>query len=81
MNNEGFLPSRPTYSFQKIEGFVALPKTDVIFEGEIIAGDTVGIFRLPNGKYFLSKDPQGTLIEKISGAYVFLNSDITVEEK
>lgn len=82
MNSEDELfPSRPTYSFQKIEGFIALPHADVILEDKIIAGDLVGIFTLPNGKYFLSKDPEGTSIEKITSAYIFFNSDITIEEK
>lgn len=82
MNGEDELfTSRPTYSFQKIEGFIALSHGDVILEDEITAGDFVGIFMLPNGKYFLSKDPEGTLIEKITGAYIFFNSDITIEEK
>lgn len=74
-------PIRPTYSFQKIEGFIALPHNEVVLEDEIAVGDLVGIFTLPNGQYLLSKDPEGTLIEKITSAYIFFNSNITIEEK
>lgn len=75
------LENRPVYSFQKIEGFVALPQDSVLLEEEIIVGDQVGVFSLPNGKYLLSKDPEGTLIEKITSAYIFFNSEISIEEK
>ncbi len=80
-SGSGSFESRPTYSFQKIEGFIALSLDSVVLEDEIIVGDQVGIFCLPDGKYLLSKDPEGTLIEKITGAYIFFNSEISIEEK
>jgi len=75
------LQNQSTYSFQKIDGFVVLPHNDAVLEDEITIGDRVGIFSLPDGKYFLSKDPEGLLIEKISKAYIFFEIlDITIKE-
>ena len=76
------LMNRQTYSFQKIDGFVVLPHNEIIAEDELTIGDRVGIFSLPDGKYFLSKDPEGLLIENISKAYVFFETtDITIKEQ
>ncbi|MEE9529120.1 MAG: hypothetical protein V3V88_03625 [Dehalococcoidia bacterium] len=76
------LQNRQTYSFQKIDGFVVLPHDNVVLEDNISVGERVGVFALPDGKYFLSKDPEGLLIENISKAYIFFETtDITVEEK
>ena len=76
------LQNRQTYSFQKIDGFVVLPHDNVVLEDDISVGERVGVFALPDGKYFLSKDPEGLLIENISKAYIFFETtDITVEEK
>ena len=76
------LLSPQTYSFQKIDGFVALPHDAVILEDEITTGDRVGIFSLPDGKYFLSKDPEGVLVEKITKAYIFFETgNVTIKEK
>ncbi len=76
------LQNQQTYSFQKIDGFVVLPHNDIVSEDEITIGDRVGIFSLPDGKYFLSKDPEGLLIEKISKAYIFFEiTDITIKEE
>ncbi len=76
------LMNRQTYSFQKIDGFVVLPHGDVVLENEITIGDRVEIFSLPDGKYFLSKDPEGLLIENISKAYIFFETtDITIQEE
>ena len=76
------LQNRQTYSFQKIDGFVVLSHDDVVLEDDISVGERVGVFALPDGKYFLSKDPEGLLIENISKAYIFFETtDITVEEK
>ncbi len=76
------LQNQQTYSFQKIDGFVVLPHTDIVLEDKITIGDRVGIFSLPDGKYFLSKDPDGFLIENISKAYIFFEiTDITIKEE
>ena len=76
------LLNQQTHSFQKIDGFVVLPHGDIILEDEITIGDRVGIFSLPDGKYFLSKDPEGLLIENISKAYIFFETtDITIKEE
>ncbi len=76
------LQNRQTYSFQKIDGFVVLPHNVVVLENQITIGDRVGIFSLPDGKYFLSKDPEGLLIENISKAYIFFEiTDITIKEE
>ncbi len=76
------LQNRQTYSFQKIDGFIVLPHNDIVLEDEITIGDRVGIFSLPDGKYFLSKDPEGFLIENISKAYTFFEiTDITIKKE
>ena len=76
------LSNQQTYSFQKIDGFVVLPHDTVILEDKITTGDRVGIFSLPDGKYFLSKDPEGVLIEKITKAYIFFETgSIIIKEE
>lgn len=76
------LQNQQTYSFQKINGFVVLPHTNVVLENSIYEGERIKIFVLPDGKYFLSKNPQGILIEKITKAYIFFETtDIVIEEK
>ncbi len=80
-NERELLLNQQTYSFQKLDGFVVLPHNEAVLEEEITIGDRVGIFSLPDGKYFLSKDPQGLLIENISKAYIFFEvTGITIKE-
>ncbi len=80
-NERELLLNQQTYSFQKLDGFVVLTHNEAVLEEEITIGDRVGIFSLPDGKYFLSKDPQGLLIENISKAYIFFEvTDITIKE-
>lgn len=75
------LLNQQTYSFHKLDGFFVLPHGEAVLEEEITIGDRVGIFSLPDGKYFLSKDPEGLLIENISKAYIFFEiTDITIRE-
>jgi hypothetical protein len=80
--NRELLRNQQTYSFQEIDGFVVLPHTGVILEDEVTTGDRVGIFSLPDGKYFLSRNPEGVLIEKITKAYIFFETgNIVIKEK
>ncbi len=76
------LLNQQTYSFQKLDGFVVLPHGQVVLENNISVGDRVDLFAIPDGKYFLSKDPEGLLIENITKAYIFFETtNISVEEK
>ncbi len=76
------LLNQQTYSFQKLDGFVVLPHGQVVLENNISVGERVDLFALPDGKYFLSKDPEGLLIENITKAYIFFETtNISVEEK
>ncbi len=71
-----------TYSFQKVEGFIALPFSDVFLEEQLSPGERVSVFFTPTGKYFISKDPAGFLINKITSAYIFFDAEhIQMEEK
>lgn len=81
LDEKELLLNQQTYSFQKLEGFIVLPHADVILEDEITAGDRVVAFSLPDGKYFLSKDPKGLLIEKITKAYIFFETTGTIIEE
>ncbi len=76
------LLNQQTYSFQKIDGFVVLPHDQTVLENNISVGERVDVFSLPDGKYFLSKDPEGILIENITKAYIFFETtDITIKEQ
>ena len=61
---------------------MALSLKDIILEEAVVAGDKVAVFHTPSGKHFVSKDPGGFLIEKITSAYlVFDSAHIQTEEK
>jgi len=66
-------------SFQKVEGLVAIPLSDVIFNDALVDGDLVQTFSLPGGKTALYKDPQGIPVF-ITGAFVIFDNDVEVKE-
>jgi len=68
-------------SFQKVDGLVALEASKVILDSEIVAGDRVEIFRLPDGRTLLSKaadDSAELKIERISKAYIYFDPEIKI---
>jgi hypothetical protein len=72
-----------TYSFQKVEGILALPSTKVELEEELAAGDTVFLFYLPSGKILLSKSYhlEALKISKITSAFIYFDGEqVTMEE-
>ena len=82
MLNDKFQQNPPTHSFHKVEGFTALSRSDVFLEEQLTAGERVNVFSTPDGKHFISKDPAGFLIKKITSAYIFFDAEhIQVEEK
>ena len=82
MRNDEFQQNPPTHSFYKVDGFTALSRSDVFLEETLGAGERVCVFFTPSGKYFISKDPAGFLISKITSAYIFFDAEhIHVEEK
>lgn len=81
---QDYLWNKNTYGTQKIEGLFVLEHKQVSTEDELSVGDTVEVFVLPDGRYFLSKavPTENTLkIEKITPAYIFFETDIQIEEK
>ena len=82
MLNDRLQQYPPTHSFHKVKGFTALSFSDVFLEEQVSAGERVSVFTTPSGKYFISKDPAGLLINKITSAYIFFDAEhIKVEEK
>ncbi len=76
------LRNQQTYSFQKVSGFVALSHDKIVLEDSISVGERVDVLTLPDGKYFLSKDPRGLLVKDITKAYVFFETrGMVIEEK
>ena len=73
-----------THSFQRIEGILALEKSRVVKatpEDEVVVGDYVSWYELPNNKLLLMRDPNGVRVGKISSAHYHLEVDVTVEEQ
>ena len=70
----------PVHSFQKVEGFLSAEIRNTIFEEPVVAGDTVDIFVLPDGRTLLSKDPDGIRIKEINSAYVLFDTDVLIKE-
>lgn len=69
-----------THGFQKIEGLHVLERMKVVLEEEVVPGDKVGIFHLPDGKHLLTKDPVGIEIRRITSNYIMFVTDIVIEE-
>lgn len=69
------------HGFQKLDGILALLKNETILEEEIAVGDRVSLFSLPDGKFLLSKDPEGILVSKITSAHICFDVDVNIEEK
>lgn len=78
---ENYAEPAGVHSFQKIDGILALDRNEVVEEEELDVGDCIVWFSLPDGRLLLSKDPEGTPIERISSAYYHLGTDVTLEEK
>ncbi len=69
-----------THGMQKVEGVLALERSRIVLEEDVSVGDSVTWFKLPDGKLFVSKDPEGILVEKISPSYLHLDAGAIVEE-
>lgn len=69
------------HSFQKVEGLFALERSEIIEEEPMFVGDLIRWYSLPDGKLLVCKSKEGTPISRISSAYLYLEADITVEEK
>lgn len=66
-----------------MDGLVALELPKVILDGDLTAGDDVTLFRLPDGRFLISKEtPSETTykIRKISSAYVYFDTEIVITE-
>jgi hypothetical protein len=79
--NDDYENPAGVHGVQKLEGVIALEKSQVIEDGEISPGDYIKWFDLPDGKFLITKDPAGVRIEKISSAYYHLEADVVVEEQ
>jgi len=80
LNNDYENPAN-VHGMQKVEGILALERSKIVMEEEVSVGDSVNWFELPDGKLLVSKDPDGIRIEKISPAYLHLESGVIMEEK
>ncbi len=78
--NDDYENPAAVHGMQKIEGILALEKSNTVEEEEISVGDYVNWFELPDGRLLISKDPNGIRIEKISPAYYHLEADVVLEE-
>lgn len=76
-----FLVNKGKYGFDvKVENLDVIPRNQVILEDDVVAGDKVSIFFLPDGKHLLSKDSKGLRIEKLTSAYVWFETEIQIKE-
>jgi hypothetical protein len=79
------LLNKESYSFHRVEGLPALLRKETIVQEDLAVGDKVTVFRLPDGKYFISKtgsgDVQAFTIGKITPAHIYFDDKITIEEK
>jgi hypothetical protein len=79
--NSNYDEKPEVHSFQKIEGSVSCELRNTIFEDPVVAGDTVDIFVLPDGRNLLSKDPDGIRIREINSVYVLFDTDVIIKEE
>lgn len=78
---DNFGKTGDVHSFQKIEGLLALDQNKIIIEKPLSEGDLITWFSLPDGKFLVCKDPNGTPIKRITSAYLYLESEVNWEEK
>lgn len=67
----------------KVEGTPAVLRQKIVTHDDLVVGDQVELFTLPDGKFFVSKvatGQDGLTIGKITAAHVYFDDDITVKE-
>ena len=79
--NEDYMSETPVHSFQKLRGTLALERSQIIEEGPFGVGDRIIWYSLPDNKLLVCANPEGVPIKRISSAYIYLETDVTVEEK
>lgn len=79
--DENYGTPAQVHGFQKVNGILALDLNKILTEEELSAGDRISWFSLPDEKFFVSKDPEGIPIKRISSAYIYLDAEIKVEEQ
>lgn len=80
-NDDEKTPFMPLHSFQKADGFLSLEIRNTLFEEPVVAGDTVDVFVLPDGRTLLVKDPDGIRIRDINSVYVLFDTDVIIREE
>ena len=82
---QALLHNKESYSFHKVEGLPAVLIEQLVAQDEIAVGDKIELFRLPDGKYFVSKtgaeNDRAFTIGKITSAYIYFNDEITIKEQ
>ncbi len=82
---QDLLLNRHSYSFQKMEGLPVLCLTDAIIQEVLTVGDKITLFKLADGKYFVSKadseDLTAFTVGKLTLSHIYFADEITVEEK
>ena len=69
-----------------VEGTPALLRSAVVTQDELVAGDRVELFSLPDGRTFISKvDPSSISIEaytvgRVPPAHIYFDDEMTVKE-
>lgn len=79
--NQDYSAPANVHSFQRVEGVLALDRKEIVEEENFSEGDLISWYALPGGKVFVCKHQGGTEISRISASYLYLKSEISVEEK
>ena len=73
-----------SYGFYKVDGLPAVLRDDLVVQEELVVGDKIDLFNLPNGKYFVSKAKPGSkqafTVGKITLAHIYFDDDIILKE-
>ena len=68
-----------------VEGTPAILRSTVVAQEELVAGDKVQLFALPDGRTFLSKVDSSSVeaytVGRVTPAHIYFDDEITVKEK
>ena len=80
---QDLLCDRPSYSIL-VEGTPALLHSDIVTQDELIVGDNIKMFSLPDGKTFIAKVDEKSedayTIGRVTAAHIYFDDEMTVKE-
>lgn len=68
-----------------IEGTPALLRSDIVTQDELVAGDKIKMFALPDGKTFISKvdsdSEDAYTVGRVTPGHIYFDDEMVVKEK